>query len=166
MGRLMPQGHQLYLDTNAAILLVEGEGILREMLRDLTDKASSRPSAILATSALTVSELLVKPLRNNDTRLIEVYRAWGSGLPWLQIVPVSNIILDMAAQLRARRSGLKLPDAIHVASALAIGTTHFLTDDQGISNSVTVTSSEEPDLFEVCRLDAPSLTSLIESLTA
>lgn len=162
----MPQGHQLYLDTNAAILLVEGEGILREMLRDLTDKASSRPSAILATSALTVSELLVKPLRNNDTRLIEVYRAWGSGLPWLQIVPVSNIILDMAAQLRARRSGLKLPDAIHVASALAIGTTHFLTDDQGISNSVTVTSSEEPDLFEVCRLDAPSLTSLIESLTA
>ncbi|MBC2771284.1 PIN domain-containing protein [Rhizobium sp. AQ_MP] len=166
MGRLMPQRHQLYLDTNAAILLIEGEGILREMLRDLTDRASSRPSAILATSALTVSELLVKPLRQNDTRLIEVYRAWGSGLPWLQIVPVSNGILDIAAQLRARRGGLKLPDAIHVASALAIGTTHFLTDDQGIANSVTVRTWEEPYLFEVCRLDAPSLTSLIESLTA
>ncbi|KQW32205.1 hypothetical protein ASE36_08455 [Rhizobium sp. Root274] len=162
----MPQRHQLYLDTNAAILLVEGEGILREMLRDLTDKASSRPGAILATGALTVSELLVKPLRQNDTRLIEIYRAWVSGLPWLQIVPVSNGILDMAAQLRARRAGLKLPDAIHVASGLAIGTTHFLTDDHGISNSVTSASSEEPGSFEVCHLDAPSLTSLIESLSA
>ena len=166
MGRLRPQRHQLYLDTNAAILLVEGEGILREMLRDLTDKASSGPSAILATSALTVSELLVKPLRHSDTKLIEVYRAWGSGLPWLQIVPVSNNILDVAAQLRAQRIGLKLPDAIHVATALAVGTTHFITDDQGISTSVASTSSEEARLFDVCRLDEPTLTSLIESLSA
>ena len=162
----MPQRHQLYLDTNAAILLVEGEGRLRDLMRNLISKASSRPGAILSTSALTISELLVKPLRHNDTRLIEVYRAWGSGLTWLEIVPVSNGILDIAAQWRARRTGLKLPDAIHVASALSIGTTHFLTDDQGISNSVANTSSEEPAFFEVCRLDVPSLTSLIESLSA
>ncbi|WP_054149420.1 PIN domain-containing protein [Rhizobium sp. AAP116] len=159
----MPQRHQIHLDTNAAILLVEGDGPLRDLMRNLTSKASSRPSTILSTSALTISELLVKPLRDGDMRLVEVYRAWGSGL---QIVPVASSILDTAAQLRARRNSLKLPDAIHVASALAVATTHFLTDDQGISNSVTNSSSKEPDLFEVCRLDARSLTSLIESLTA
>lgn len=162
----MPQRHQIHLDTNAAILLVEGDGPLRDLMRNLTSKASSRPSAILSTSALTISELLVKPLGDGDMRLVEVYRAWGSGLPWLQIVPVASSILDTAAQLRARRNSLKLPDAIHVASALAVATTHFLTDDQGISSSVTNSSSKEPDLFEVCRLDARSLTSLIESLTA
>ncbi len=162
----MPQRHQIYLDTNAAILLVEGEGPLRDLMQNLTSKASSQPSAILATSALTVSELLVKPLRDGDTRLVEVYRTWGSGLPWLQIVPVSNNILDLAAQLRARRNGLKLPDAIHVASALAVATTHFLTEDRGISPPFDNSTAEAVPPFEVCRLSEPTLTALIESLSA
>ncbi len=162
----MPHRHQIYLDTNAAILLVEGEGDLRELLRNLTGKASSRSSAILATSALTVSELLVKPLRHGDKRLVEVYRTWGSGLPWLQIVPVSSDILDMAAQLRARRNGLKLPDAIHIASALAVGTTHFLTEDRDISPPFDNSTADAVTPFEVCRLNAASLTALIESLSA
>lgn len=162
----MPQRHQIYLDTNAAILLVEGEGPLRDLMRNLTSKASSRPNLILATSALTVSELLVKPLCDGDMRLVEVYRTWGSGLPWLQIVPVSSNILDMAAQLRAPRNGLKLPDATHVASALTVATTHFLTDDRGISPPSDNSTAEALPPFEVCRLNEPTLTSLIESLSA
>ena len=162
----MPHRHQIYLDTNAAILLIEGDGLLRDLMRDLASKASSQPSAILCTSALTISELLVKPLRNGDQKLVEVYRAWGSGLPWLQIIPVESHILDMAAQLRARRNSLKLPDAIHVASAFAVAATHFLTDDHGISPPLENPAVQAGPYFEVCRLNELTLTSLIESLSA
>ncbi len=162
----MPHRHQIYLDTNAAILLIEGDGLLRELMRDLASKASSQPSAILWTSALTISELLVKPLRDGDHKLVEVYRAWGSGLPWLQIIPVESHILDTAAQLRARRNSLKLPDAIHVASAFAVATTHFLTEDRGISPSFEIPAAQAVPHSEVCRLNESTLTSLIESLSA
>ena len=162
----MPHRHQIYLDTNAAILLIEGDGLLRDLMRDLASKASSQPSAILCTSALTISELLVKPLRNGDQKLVEVYRAWGSGLPWLQIIPVESRILDTAAQLRARRNSLKLPDAIHVASAFAVAATHFLTEDRGISPPFEMPAAQTVPHFEVCRLNEPTLTSLIESLSA
>lgn len=162
----MPHRHQIYLDTNAAIVLIEGEGLLRDLMRDLASKASCQPGASLCTSALTISELLVKPLRDGDRKLVEVYRAWGSGLPWLQIIPVGSSILDTAAQLRARRNSLKLPDAIHVASAFAVATTHFLTEDRGISPPFENPAAQAAPHFELCRLNEPTLTSLIESLSA
>ena len=48
---------------------------------------------------------------------------------WLAMVPVSRTILIDAARLRAN-SGLRLPDAIHVATAVAAGCPIFLSNDR------------------------------------
>jgi predicted nucleic acid-binding protein len=46
----------------------------------------------------------------------------------LQLVAVSELVLEQAATLRAG-SGLKTPDAIHAASALVAGCTQLITND-------------------------------------
>lgn len=48
------------------------------------------------------------------------------------MVEPSVQICRMAARLRAKH-GIRTPDAIHVATALATGATEFLTNDRGLS---------------------------------
>ncbi|MGF9693840.1 hypothetical protein AAIH46_13565 [Rhizobium sp. 0TCS1.26] len=88
----------------------------------------------------------------------------------MEILPVSNEVLDLAAFLRANRHASKLPDAIHVSSALVGGATCFLSADFGIDGLDEV---DHPILgprpmskLDICRLDEPSLAALLESLTA
>ena len=53
----------------------------------------------------------------------------------LRLVPVSRPILIDAAALRAKHSALKLPDAIHVATARASGCEVLLTNDRALTGS-------------------------------
>jgi predicted nucleic acid-binding protein len=54
-----------------------------------------------------------------------------SGLSWLGLVPVDLTVLVRAATVRAQ-TNLKLPDAIHVASAMVAGAEGFLTNDRAL----------------------------------
>jgi predicted nucleic acid-binding protein len=47
----------------------------------------------------------------------------------LNVLPVTRDVLMKAAQLRAANPSLKLPDAIHAATALQHGCTTFVTND-------------------------------------
>ncbi|HPO12257.1 MAG TPA: PIN domain-containing protein [Candidatus Hydrogenedentes bacterium] len=49
----------------------------------------------------------------------------------LEVVPISDNILEIAAELRAT-TRLKLPDAIHMATAIVTNCTSFLTNDRSI----------------------------------
>ncbi len=60
----------------------------------------------------------------------------------LQVVPISNNILEAAAQLRATTK-LKLPDAIHLATANLNGCDCFLTNDDSFK-SVTAANIKIP----------------------
>ena len=84
------------------------------------------------TGAITVTEVLVLPLRANATRLVAGYReimtAFG---PSLTVVSIDSAVADYAADLRARYS-LRTPDALQVAAALHAGCDAFLTGDKGL----------------------------------
>lgn len=69
------------------------------------------------TSELTLAELLVKPFRQNDTELAETYQAIITDNGAFTVAAVSRDILIEAARLRAMRSTIRLPDAIHIATA-------------------------------------------------
>lgn len=166
----MTVDHRLYLDTNALILLNEGDGAARHVLEQIFMVAASKPAPLLMTSALTLSELLVKPYRDRQMQLITAYRSWLGGLSWLEILPVSHDVLDLAALLRATRPGLKLPDGIQLATALIAGANCFISADKGIH---PIDQIAHPMLgrlpyspLTVIRPDEPTLTALLESLTA
>jgi hypothetical protein len=82
----------------------------------------------LMTSELAIIETRVLPIRMNDPALIGDYNRllFQSDL---RLVPIDRAILEEAAQLRARISKLKTPDANQAATALLQRPSLTLTND-------------------------------------
>jgi len=130
MGELNSQlGRLVYLDTNIIIYAVEGyetyAARIKSVLRGMTNGEISA-----VTSDLTVAEVLVKPKRDANRKLEEAYRHFLLPTESFRNSAVSREILEAAADIRAN-SALKLPDAIHFASAINSRCDSFLTNDDG-----------------------------------
>ena len=89
------------------------------------------------TSGLSVAECLVRPFALARDDLVHLYRETLSSQPGLAIAPVHFDVLITAARLRAQL-GLKLPDAIHAATAQSTGCTALLTNDAGFKRLLGV----------------------------
>ncbi len=116
---------RLYLDTAPIIYFVEGNPdfyLTCEKVFDVID----RRDAVGVTGVLSVTEVLIHPLRSGDARLAQTYRDLLSELSPVDITPT---IAECAAQLRATYI-LKTPDALQLATALLSGADGFLTADQ------------------------------------
>ena len=122
------EGPLLYLDTNTFIYAVESVppfcDAMRELFRHIDDGHCQA-----VTSELSLAECLVKPFLEGDVTLRQAFERAVQTSPVLQVVPVSRAVLVSAAELRAH-TGLRLPDAIHLATALDAGCTTFLTNDR------------------------------------
>jgi predicted nucleic acid-binding protein len=126
MARLTLTG-RVYLDTNIFIYALEGYPIFRTVLTTLFD-ALDRHELSAVTSELTLAEALVKPYLDRSLERQAAYVQILQPSASLQIVPVSRDVLVAAARLRAE-TNMKLPDAIHAATAQLTGCTQFLTND-------------------------------------
>ncbi len=122
---------KIYLDANIFIYALEGfpefKSILTELFLAIDDH---KVQAV--TSDLTLAEVLVKPLKDGNLTLIETYKQAIESGAGLSVTSVSRAILIEAATLRSQIK-LKLPDGIHVATALQTGCSIFLTNDERIS---------------------------------
>src|SRR3954447_19093592 len=120
-------GKAVYLDANIFIYAVEGyapeEAFLRELLAALE---GGRFTAV--TSELSLAEVLVKPLELGREDVVAAYTELLTASNRLAVLPVDRAILVEAARQRAAL-GMRMPDAIHVATALAAGCELFLTND-------------------------------------
>ncbi len=67
---------------------------------------------------ITRAEVLVRPLRDKQDELAGVYRELLSGTHDIAVIPVDESIADQAAELRAGHQSLRLPDALHLATAV------------------------------------------------
>ncbi len=85
---------------------------------------AERERHALAISALTYAEILVGPLRAGGRAVAVVERFAAQ----VRIVDLSPDIARLAAELRAAR-GLKLPDAVIVATGLRLGADVIMTAD-------------------------------------
>jgi predicted nucleic acid-binding protein len=81
---------------------------------------------------------------------------------WLQVIPVTKSVLKGAAWLRSLSISLKLPDAIHLATAMDARCTDVLTDDLALGKLQLPADIA----IAVLRPDEPTLTELIERLSA
>lgn len=118
----------VYVDTNLFISALEGPCAVSDHAW-LILEAIEAGEIVGATSELTLAEVLVHPLRCGDERLIESYEAMIASSPVFTVLPVGREILVAAARLRAVHAALRLPDAIHLASAQRMGADHFVTRD-------------------------------------
>ena len=125
---------RLYVDTNVFIRLFEGSDELVDHLRDLFLAERNGGKPFLTTSELTLAELLVNPYRRNDDKMIQIYDNWTLTNSALEVGPVNRYVLWYAAVLRSQFQSLKLPDAIHLSTAIGFGCSHFLTADKGIDD--------------------------------
>ena len=78
--------------------------------------------------ATAYAELLVRPFRQGTARVKvadEALDALG-----FTVEPVTRAIAKAAAQLRATHRNLRLPDALVIATARAVGATRLVTTDR------------------------------------
>ena len=125
-------GSALYIDTNIFIYAFEGFPEYADKLRELFEAIDSGDVKAV-TSELTLAELLVKPFMDANTQRQSFYRDTIQNSDLLSVCSVSRDILIDAARLRSL-SSLRLPDAIHVATASFAGCTFFLTNDRRITS--------------------------------
>ena len=121
-------GKTVYLDTNIFIYAVEGyepeAAFLHGLLAALEE---GRFTAV--TSELSLAEVLVKPFELGREDAVASYTELLTPSVRLTVPPVGRAILVEAARQRAAL-GMPMPDAIHVATALAAGCELFLTNDR------------------------------------
>jgi len=120
---------RIYLDSNVFIGAFESVGAHSDHAWWIL-KAMEDGEITGITSEITLAEILVKPLEKGATDLAAGYEQMIISSDALEVFPVSRQVLVSAAGVRARRSSVKLPDAIHIATARAASCTFFVTDDR------------------------------------
>jgi predicted nucleic acid-binding protein len=83
------------------------------------------------TSVITITEVLVKPLRDGNRQVAQEYRRLLSSFPHLSLVDIDRQVARRAADLRANH-GIRTPDALQIATALSRGATGFVTNDETV----------------------------------
>ncbi len=122
---------RLYLDASAIIYVVEGDLQRRRHVENAIAAANAEGDGVILTSELSRLECRVKPIRVNDLDLLADYDSMLDGSRYL-VAPVSRTIIDEATRLRAQH-GFKMPDAIHLATALICGADRVLTGDRDMT---------------------------------
>ena len=108
---------KICLDTNVLIYFLEDiEPQASKVEKILNGFMKAQHEGVVST--VTVTEVLTGAYKSNETKASEVKKLLNDlTLNSFKIVPVTFEIADLAASLRAKRSG-RLPDALIVATAL------------------------------------------------
>lgn len=123
----LPAFGSVYVDANTIVYRVEAVQPYVEVTRPLWD-ALDRGTQPVVTSELSLLEVLVKPIRERNALLQQLFEGTLYGTPGLSCAPITRQVLETAADLRASIN-IKTPDAIHAATALVSGCTQFVTND-------------------------------------
>jgi predicted nucleic acid-binding protein len=119
--------HRLYLETAPLIYYVEENPAYVTKIETIFRTAASA-SIELVSSVITLTEVLIHPIRLGDSRLEQEYNNILLNSDGFQLLPVTSPIAKSAAQLRAQYN-LRTPDALHVATAIHAGCDAFMTND-------------------------------------
>ncbi|HET7768389.1 MAG TPA: PIN domain-containing protein [Chloroflexota bacterium] len=89
---------------------------------------SARRTDELIVPASVYAETLVRPFREGTAAVAKAERFYADFV--IRIEPLSRDIARRAAELRSRRRGLKLPDAIVIATGEVLSASAILTADE------------------------------------
>ena len=141
-----PRAPYLYIDANPFMYAVEGSDDIARPVKDLLEQLRAYPGAAV-TSELTLAEVLPKAGPHHRRSYFELM-LW-SGI--IILCPVTREILIETADYRrmtttalsdGRKVMPKLPDAIHVVTAIRARCRKFLSMDWGIRTPADMTLVE------------------------
>jgi len=123
-----PAGALILVDSAPIIYTLEAHPKLATRYQRLFQRHADGELA-LAVTTVTIAEVLTGPFKAGEETLAKRYRA---ALETWTLVAFDADIAEGAARLRGTY-GLKLPDAIQLASALAINADALVTHDRDFS---------------------------------
>ena len=126
-------GALLYLDANPFIYAVEGDAETSDPVQELFFALRERPG-LAATSEMTLAEALAPSTRKGALPVHIKRRLYLDLIVRSRIftlMPVTGDVLYETVDVRQFQR-LKLPDAIHLVSAIHAGCRIFLSRDAGI----------------------------------
>ena len=151
----MTERPKVYIDTNVFIAAFETTVPHHDNAWSLFS-AIEEGRLIGVTSELTLAELLVKPFEEGAVELAQSNPTMLTTSEGLMVCAIDKRLLVDAARLRSARLGLKLPDAVHVATAHRFGCSMIVSDDRGISSGAAISRIPlGPECLEHVLRDAP-----------
>jgi predicted nucleic acid-binding protein len=132
MGRTV-MATRIYLDTNVFITAYETRGVRSDAAWEILE-AVEKNEFFAVTSELTLAEVLVGPVQDGDDELAGYYHEILSSAGEFAVAAVERRVLIEAATLRAITHSLRLPDAIHVATARLRECRFVVSDDLRLPN--------------------------------
>jgi predicted nucleic acid-binding protein len=126
----------VYLDANVIIFGLEGEPSISTPIRELLNALRNFPRAGV-TSEMTLAEVLIGPETERNPPLRRLYLELLVWSGYIDLRPIDRDILIESARLRAHHKTahnkkLKLPDAIHLVTAIRTRCRYFLSADKEI----------------------------------
>jgi predicted nucleic acid-binding protein len=121
------RGQRAYLDANTIIYALEGFPEFANLRTGLLEPLDAGAFSAV-TSELTLVETVLGPRKTGNLVAERVFRTFLTPSPQLSVEPVTLAVLEKVIDIRTR-FGLKIPDAIHVATGILSGCTVFVTRD-------------------------------------
>lgn len=121
---------RVYIDTNVFIYLLEDTGDVGRVAEALFSHLRARAVPIVCSS-LVYGECLTGARKGKNEVLADIYKTIFLGENAPDIIMPTVPIVERAATISAEY-GLKLIDAIHVATAVETACTLFISNDGGI----------------------------------
>lgn len=130
----LAEGGLVLVDSAPIIYVLERHPKLAPRFQPLFDRHDAGEISFAVTT-MTIAEVLAGPFGAGEEALAKRYRAVMES--W-QVVDLTAEIAESAARFRAGLK-LKLPDAIQVASAIAVNADALVTHDRDFSKVKTLT---------------------------
>lgn len=121
---------RLYIETTPLIYYVEANPTYITKMDAILTAVENGPLEV-CSAVITLTEVLIHPLRQGNAALAQQYRDLLVNNDDLRLLPITVDIAEAAADLRAHY-GLRTPDALHVAAAISAGCDSFLTNDSSL----------------------------------
>jgi predicted nucleic acid-binding protein len=131
---VFPTGALLLVDSAPIIYTLEGNADFAARFAPMFQR-HAQGELTLAVTTITIAEVLTGPLKAGEEALAKRYRAV---LESWQVVDFTAQTAESAARLRGIYR-LKLPDAIQLASALAINANALVTHDRDFARVTGIT---------------------------
>lgn len=125
------KGKRVCIDTAPIIYFIEKHPKYIDLLHPVF-AAIDAGNIDAITSTVTLLEVLVLPLRNDDKTLAKRYREVLLHSEGFTTYEMLHDVSELSAELRANYDKIKTPDAIQIATGILYGARVFLTNDPAL----------------------------------